>query len=518
MANRLIETWRAVQKIWNRPVRRSIQGREFYVEDLARVAGELRKRYTGRSHYDAASANRLRDDWASTYDVPYSDISADLPKIIARSRREVDNNGIARAIVNSIVSNTVATGIRPQAQVKNKDGKPVETINNALEEGWERFSEQVDRSGKSTIYGMQSLALETIIVSGTVLLNRAPTPKKSWLRLAYQMVEPDRLDTQFDQQEITLTENEPTKQVLHGIGLDEFGKPTKYYLSGVEASISASNMRHIYRRKRPEQLIGVPWLHASLPDLWDYRQLKEDQLVKSRILADIALWLDPSKGPGFPGAGIQNSDDEYVWEPGTIARTRNKPEVIQAEGNLEQALKPLINRVLLDACSGAGVSYMGVSRDMENVNFAAARANLCEDRRMFRTVQDWFAFEFCQPIWNDFVYQMVVEDKIKGLPLDRFIADPWKYTRVSWQCEGWDWVDPQAEASAIVKMREAGLLTLKKQCAVNGEDWRDHIDQLAEEQTYAHGKSVVLNPTQQQPDSGVSENAEANTAEPAKQE
>jgi lambda family phage portal protein len=447
-----------------------------------------------RRHYDAGSTNRIRDDWPVTSSIPYTDIKPNLSIMIARSRREIDNNGIANAIRRTIVNNVWGEGPIFQAQVKDDAGEPVKKINDELEYAWERHCEELDATGISNFSLWGGEALDCIITSGTVLINRVQAKKGSFLNLAYQMLEPDILDTSKDDQKLTTDQNKPERQVLHGIGIDDQYKPVKYYIKGINEPISAEFMHHFYRRTRPNQVIGVPWLHASLPDLFDYRQLKEDTLVKSRLLADIALWSDPT-GDLFSQNVPKNSDDEALWEPGMWIKSRNKPEVIQAEGDLNAALKPLLNRVLLDACCGSGTSYMAVSRDMDGVNFAASRANLNEDHSGYKVFRNFMKFQLCQYHYNNFVRQCVLQDKVSITPSE-FLRDQYRFTKVLVQFPAWDWVDPRADSAAMVSMREAGLNNLNDSCGKRGIDWREYIDQVVTELEYMNtvvkGRGVTI--------------------------
>ncbi|MFA5217232.1 phage portal protein [Sulfuricurvum sp.] len=479
MIDRVKRSLAEIAKIWGKsvPVAPAPQSRSMNIRDI--IQKELSRR---SDHYAAGYTNRIRDDWPTTSSIPYTDIKQQLSTIIARSRREIDNNGIASGIRRTIVNNVWGEGPIVQAQVKLSNGEIQKGINDELEYAWMRHSEELDATGQSNFALWGKEALETIISSGTVLFNRVPARKGSYLNLAYQMLEPDILDTSKDDQKITQDQNRPEKQVLHGIAIDEYYRPVKYWIKGINNAISAEYMKHFYQRTRPNQVIGVPWLHASLPDLFDYREIKEDYMTKLRILADIALWSDPS-GDVFFNNVTKNSDGEALWEPGTWIKSKNEPKVIQADGDLNTALKPLLNRVLLDACCGVGTSYMAVSRDMDGVNFAASRTNLNEDRAGYKVHRTFMDFQVCQWMWNQFVYQCVIEGKVTISP-DRFLADPYRYTRVSFQFPAWDWVDPKADSAAMVNMKGAGLNSLNDICSKRGIDWRDYIDQVATEIDY----------------------------------
>ena len=86
--NRIKQTYTEFRKIWAPQAQRQTGVTR---EDILRAVTDV-----VRSHYDAASTNRLREDWPFASAVPYTDIMQALPKLIARSRREIDNNGIAK--------------------------------------------------------------------------------------------------------------------------------------------------------------------------------------------------------------------------------------------------------------------------------------------------------------------------------------------------------------------------------------------------------------------------------------
>ncbi len=472
--NRIKQTYAELRKIWAPQAQRQ---NGVTREDIIRAVSNV-----VRSHYDAASTNRLREDWPFTSAVPYTDIMQSLPKLIARSRREIDNNGIAKGIRNTLSNNIWGDGPVVQSQIRFKEsGEQIKGLNDEIEYAWARHCDELDASGQSNFNIWGKEALDTIISSGTVLINRAPSEKTDYLKLCYQMYEPDILDTSKDDQKIYQDMNKPADQVLHGIAVNKKYRPVKYYIKGIKNPIPAEYMRHFYIRYRPTQVIGVPWLHASLPDLFDYRQLKEDQLVKSRILADIVMW-NPNDA-GLWGDAAKNDDGNIPWEPGEIIKSKNKPEIIQADGDLNATLKPLVDRVLHDACAGAMTSYMAVSRDMDGINFAASRTNLNEDRAGYKVIRNWMVFTFCQYIWNNFVYQCVLEGKI-SLSLDQFLKDPYRYTRASFLFPAWDWVDPRADSDAMINTYSAGLNNLKEACGKRAMDWRDHVDQRLDEYTY----------------------------------
>lgn len=353
-----------------------------HIPRVKRFFDAIDKRMT--MYYDAASTSRTRNDWASTNGTPFDNISTDLKRMIARSRESSDNNGLSENIDNVFQSNIVHNGIRPQPTVESAPGTLAEDVNTKLAEGWKRANDQWDRTRKSTYYECQSLMLKTLINSGSVCVNSVPSHRNAFLPVSYQIIEPDRLDFSKDWFAKTSFQNEPKKQTQYGIDLDEYGSPLRYWVEGIETSISAENFSCRFRRRRPEQYIGVPWKAPVLTALWDLGSLMEDQFVSSRIRAMIALWVNKNDAPGL-SKGITNS--KLQWEPGRIMYSGTKPEVISGGDPIGDTFDPLTRLCQRSIAIGTGLSYQILTKDLQGMNFAASRANILEDRRIFQMIQ-----------------------------------------------------------------------------------------------------------------------------------
>jgi lambda family phage portal protein len=451
--------------------------KDIRLSDLKQLYKRLKK-YS--NHYDGAATNRTRTDWTTSKDTPYRNINGNLSKLIARSQYAYDNDPVFKAAVNSIVNNVLCTGMRPQPMVEKANGELNERLNEVILSKWDRYNDEWDRRNLITFYEAQRLALRTIIVSGGVLTNSVESLKGSLIPIAKQMIEPSRLDTSFDDEKVTETENEPFKQTLHGINLDKFGKEVSFWIAGINRPISSQYMHHTFLIERPEQYIGVPWASAALDTLWDVHQLHEDQLVKSRALADI-VWWEESSNDTWKNADNKDDDENGILEALTFMRSKSKPEVIQADDKINETINPLVKAILHPALSALGSSYMTVTKDMEGVNFAASRAVMLEERRGFAAIQKWFAKAFCQKEWNDFIYWLVFTDQIPGITLDMYLRNAYKYNQVWFKPEGWDWVDPQKDANADISFKNAGLQSDQDILAKKGKSVESVYKQIAKE-------------------------------------
>ena len=450
--------------------------------DSRTLQGIYRRAYKlARMHYDSAKTGRTRTDWGITTDTPYNDSKADILKLIARSRNAYDNDPIFSQAIDSIINNTICTGMRPQPMVMKQDNKPNKMINKALADGWRRYNDEWDRREMITFYEAQRLSLTTTAVSGGILSNTVQAVKGKLLPIAKQLIEPDRLQISKDAYHVTKDNLTPKRQILHGVEVDEYGKPVRYWLKGLSKPVSAINMHHAFIHKRPEQHIGIPWGAAVLDSVWDMHQLHEDTLIKSRALADVVWWMNSDTSNAFSKTGDKDDDENRILEELMFLRTPNEPKIIKGDDTITQAVQPLSRMVLHSICSGLGTSYMTVTRDLEGGNFAASRSIIIEERRYYRALQKWFAKAFCQPEWTDFVYWMVFTGQVPGLTIDLYLRNPHKYTQCWWKPESWDWVDPYKDTNADVLMKKNRLATDAELLAKNGKDVESHYKQLQEE-------------------------------------
>ncbi len=81
------------------------------------------------------------------------------------------------------------------------------------------------------------------------------------------------------------------------------------------------------------------------------------------------------------------------------------------------------------------------------------------------------------------VYELWLEEAVnKGLvDAPDFYENRYAYTRCKWIGPGRGWVDPVKEAQACQIRMEIGLSTLEAECAGQGLDWEEVLEQRARE-------------------------------------
>lgn len=440
------------------------------------------------NHYDASNAGRLQDDWTTSANTPTNNYKRVWKTIIARAIKSFDNNPHTVALLNTLISNVVGTGLRPQPRVKHKNGEPYKELNKQLDDGWKRYNDQWDATGRMTHLEAQKMRFGEIFRTGTTLTNKVKAPKENFLSVQNQVVHVLRLDDSKDL--LSPSFNDPNiKNTVFGINLNEYGKPVSYWINGQNTPVSADNMRHSYRQTMAEQYIGIPWITAALKYLWANENLIKDKLIASRIQSMIGLFVPDSMYNRMVSKDL-NTDNEISMESGKIYHGKNAtdlPQVIQADDSIKDVLEPL-QRLLLHAIAMTlGISYQSITRDLVKTNMASGKINTNEDRKTYRHIQKWFLKEL-QPDWDEFVFRMFLENKIKGASIVDYLKDPWKFNQCQWQPTGFEYIDPAREAAADIDLKDNGMLPLKRFFGEHGQDWQDSVDQILIEKQYIQNK------------------------------
>jgi lambda family phage portal protein len=465
----------------------------FKIADLQRLVSYVvkseRNRARGRmgnirNEYDGARTGRTREDWAYDTDVPYNELQGKHGILVARSRNLYKNDSTYRAAINTLVTNTIGTGLRPKPKVLGLDGKPDKAINAALEKAFWKYARasEWDARRKFPFVGEgQRLALKTVLISGDFIMNAVNSRDGAFLPVMWQQCESDRLDTTSDYLQKQVWQGENVKQTIHGINLDEFGAPVSYLFKGINKAIPAKNIIHSFMSDRPEQYIGIPAAVAALDEVFDKQDLMEDYVLKSRAIAKVLWWLSNEMDDDIPKADDQDADSIIGLEPLSQIRTDKEPMPMKMPDSVSDTVGPLVKMLQHGVCSCMGTSYTTVTRDMDGVNFAASKFIDIQEWRFFSMLKDWFIGDYCDPFYEKFVLLSVASGQVPGISPTIFARDPYRYYEVEWTGNGKADVDPLKDIQADNEGLKTGVFTLSYCVGKRGEDLDDHIEQLRAE-------------------------------------
>lgn len=135
-----------------------------------------------------------------------------------------------------------------------------------------------------------------------------------------------------------------------------------------------------------------------------------------------------------------------------------------------------------DLAAGVGLSYPQVSEDWADINYSSARTLLNEKWRGFDSSGEEFTSQFCSPVWDALLEEMVAIGTVK-VPggASRFYANRDLLGMCGWLRPGRGTIDPMKEEQAADIAINGGRSNSYIECARNGLDFYEVAMGRAEE-------------------------------------
>jgi len=451
--------------------------------------------------YRAARRTKGGTPWGNSRLTADGETLGDLPVLRDRARELHRDDPIASGLILSFINNTIGTGMRPQAQTGDT------AVNARLEAVWRERAPMLALADDLSHGEAQRMYMAKCLEDGGILLRRVK--RRPSEPVWFEAFEADRLDTPLD------AEIPKGWSIRRGVEKDDAGVPVAYWvrklpeysrltaIRGVplpSLSFSAQDFHRLDRDEcvyarvnvlRPGQSHGVTSLHAVMQDIRDLDLLMLAALKRTQIAACLAVFVTSE-------ASVEDLFDEtaerYGYrldqdiEPGMIFKLFPGEKVDTLTPNFPMPeLEPFVVMLARRIGAALGVSWQIVLKDFSQSNYSSARTDLLEARQVYTQLQRCFADRVLQWQWR-----VVMEDaRLMG---DRRLAGVGDemLSQVSWIANGWQWVDPLKEAQATAVKLEAGLTTLRDECAAQGKDWEDLLDQRALELDRMRELGIVM--------------------------
>jgi lambda family phage portal protein len=467
-------------------------------------------------NYAAAQVNRLTQGWTTTSGSANSDVHAALDTLRARSRQLGRDNSYVKRYLGLVATNIIgSTGFGMQARVYDTNGKPDAGANGAIEQAWAKWSARgmCEVTGRSSLRDVSRQAILAAARDGEFLLRIVRgTSAANPFQIALQLLDIDRLDTSL---------NRPAEAgraaIRMGIEHNEFGRPTRYWLRkrhpgeshamGADVTqdshlgIPAQDIIHGFIADRPEQLRGVPWLHAAMLEINDLGGYKEAAIVASRVGAskmgffttpdgDVKTLADEQADASDPDGDLYLDADagSFGKLPPGYGFTPFNPDYPAA------MFADFVKANLRGISSGLGVAYHALANDLEGVSFSSIRSGTLEERDQWMMLQEWFIEAFFEPVFAEWLRSALSFGQItlqngSALPtskLDKFSGHVFKGRR-------WEWVDPLRDVQADAEAVRNRFKSPQEVASKMGLDYEDLLAQLkqAEEMQAAAGLQPI---------------------------
>lgn len=456
----------------------------------------------GGGYKGASRSRRSIKQWMPGGASADGDILPDLPLLRERSRDLERNNPLAGGAINTVTTAVVGSGLRVRPQIDGEalglDDDTTEDLNRQAEALFRMAADtrEIDLTRTQTFGELQALWFRSAKVSGDVfVVKRFVERPGSPLALKLQTVEADRVSNPDNRRD--------TDTLAAGIEFDRHGAPVACHIRDVHPGdgrkitskgkwarvpmfgqqTGLPNVLHIFRRERPGQTRGVPYLAPVIEALKQLGDFTEAELDAAVVASFYTVFVKTESGdadiaPMEPtdSVGGTVSDDDYKLGKGAMVGLAPGEDISTAQpGRPNDAFDPFFQAVARQIGVRLELPFELLIKHF-TASYTAARAAILEAWRFFRRERADFVGQGCQPVYE----AILVEGVARGLiDMPGFFDDPAKYyayTRAEWHGPPAPQVDPKKEADAAVIFEDRGWKTAAQNTTeLTGGDWDRNI-------------------------------------------
>lgn len=447
------------------------------------------KRRTLVARYDsAANSPDSRKHWANADSLsPNAALSPAVRRTLRmRARYEGANNSYAKGIIDTLSHDVV--GIGPQLQVSGPDSESIEDL-------WWEWSQATSFQDKLR------LAVRSTAESGEVFFRFVRNDMMtSRVQLDLRLYEADQIAAPglF----APLTQGD-------GITFDAFGNPAAYSIlkahpgAGVSESLEAdlvpaSQVVHYFRMDRPGQLRGIPWITPALPLFAQLRRFTLATLTAAETAANVALAIS-TDAPAQDDGSDPETLDTFELERGTCTVLPPGYKLAQVASAHPATTYEMFKREILNEIARSiSMPFNIAAGNSSSYNYASGRLDHQTYDLSIRVLRAQIESVILERVFAEFYREVVAVSRATPKAVK---ADVAAIPSRSWIWQSREHVDPAKEANAQETRIRNGTTTLRIECAERGLDWREVLEQRAEEKKELDrlGLSVAPPPSDSKP-------------------
>lgn len=350
----------------------------------AKARGRIAAYDTMQAAYDATSPSPHNKRIGITSNDANTEILASGTRLRDIVNDLVRNNPHAAAARLTYQTYMVGSGIIPQATAKRKER--AEQVDQLITTHFD--STDIDADGRHDLYGLQALAVGTMVVAGSVLIRRRRRTNADGYALPFQIqvMEPDFLDKTVDG---PMT---GSNYAIQGIEFNSRGVRVAYHLFDehpgglthslrnkfISRRIPADDVIHMYRMDRPGQVEGVSWFAPVITRIWHYQDFSIAQLLRQKVAAMFAMfwWSTEEEEEELDEDGNEKTDSGHTiekLEPGLIQRLPGGSNVEMADPPGVDGYETTQRVTLHEIAVGLGMPVEELTGDYNRFNFSSGR-------------------------------------------------------------------------------------------------------------------------------------------------
>lgn len=468
-------------------------------------------------------------DWLPVIRSADAEISPFRDRMVARSRDLARNDGWASGGIMRILDNTVGAALRLSANPDYRalaamtgntsfDAVWAEEYRRAIEALWRGFAEDIGRyndvSRQLTVGQQMRLALRHKLVDGDSLVVVYWLPERVGYGAAryatsFLVVDPDRLSNPYQMVD--------TKYLRGGVEIDDLGAPRAYHIRRAHQNDSYNAIESM-QWERVEREDGDGWLRVIhdferdragqnrgvgifTPVLARFKMLARYygvELQAATIAATFGTYVTSPYDPAAVQEALDGDDELPLYQQLRSDWANERPALLNGAripvlapgeqltsvgaAHPHSGFGEFAHEMLRTFAAAAGISAEQISQDWSKTNYSSARAALLESWKTLTRRNAEFKMGTATPMYSAFVCEAMERGDVplpSGAP-DFFEART-HYSRCDWLGVARGWIDPVKEKQGAILGMDGALSTLKRECAEQGLDSEEVIQQRAVE-------------------------------------
>lgn len=489
-------------------------GRKNRISRHARTAASITKAgmtaYQGASHSDLALA-----DWHPQQSSADAALLPELDTLANRSYDLARNNGLMAGGLQTKRDNIVGSVLRlaamPDYRLLGWDARRAREWGNMTEAHFRSWADSTECDAALTLnlMGLTLQALTSSMLAGDAVALPLWKPRTGlrW-NTRISLIDSARMSTPPGLASLA--------RLRSGIEFDRDGAPIAYHfqnahpgdsfqLSGEEAmdlmrwervpaftSWGRRRVVHLHDKERTGQSRGRPIVTAVMREFHMAGKYSQNELQASLANSLVAAFLesdmDQESASALFGDNPREAWQESLQEARSIGKLQGAAVIPLpvgaklssfAPGRPNAAFEAFMLAVLRHIAAGMNMPYELLLKDFSKTNYSSARAALLEAWRYFHGRRRWLTDYWLRPI-----YELWLEEAVNAGVVDApgYYENRYAYTRCRFIFGGRGYVDPVKEAEASLMRMEGGISTLEAECAEQGLDYEEVLNQRQIEQ------------------------------------
>lgn len=495
-----------------------------------RMRGSLSGSIPNLFPYDAADwSSKEMGDWNPSVRSPDTEINLYRDRMAARARDLRRNDAWASGAISRILDSTIGASYRFVSKpdyralalhAKGFDAVWANEYRQVLEALWRNYSEDLGRysdvNRRLTISQQFRLALGHKLVDGESVLIAQWRPDRiakgaATYATCFEGIDPDRLSNPY--------QGPDTRILRGGVELDNDLVAVAYHVRRAhqydwynalesmqwdcverEDPDGWRRVYHDYDADRFAQNRGVSIFAPVISKLKMLARLYGTKLQAENVAAAFGLYVTSPFDVEMVRKALDDEDQDeaaFGWYQGmrsdfhserdlqvngvrlaTLAPGEDIKSV--APGGGQQDVTPFAHEMLRGVSAALGTSAEEVHNDYSDSSWSSARAGITQSEKTYRRRTAEFNLNTATPVIATWLEEPFEHGE---LPLPRnapsYLEMRTAYARGRWLGAARGWVDPVAERQGVVLGLDAGLSTMEEECARQGADWEENLEQRA---------------------------------------